>query len=414
MNTIRNLFFFILIVLPLSAFNESLILQLVNQIEKKSGADKTLLVLDFTDIKEEIVPLSKSVSDSLVSSLLKQGCVIANRDAFDTLMAEKELEMSGLVDSTTDSKLTKVNYIVSGYILELEDTSTITVKMTDADTGSLIISEVLKEKNDNIAIEIPENASTPKHDEVFYSEQKRYMALREKEPEAIEAVRFVRVTLPMIQEKNKDAFYMLLASHPKGIEEIKKSAPSKLSIINNRFKFMKEKAPEKFERLKQSHKLMDIAAKTDERLAKYLTEKYKEAAVNLRIPEKPQANQTREHEDVTFCKMMLPNMADENPSVFVVSVGTFPFVYAIIEKQNPALAESLKQFSEELKGRPMYRQIEIIHGRMTNGLKEDPSLEKLFRVLANDIAKGHYNVSLEEAREERKGNRDVPLQGRRR
>lgn len=120
-----------------------------------SGSDKPVIaVVDFKNISKNkgYDFLEKTVAESLTTSLQKTGKFnIVERQRLMTLMDEKKLELSGLMDTDINQSkklglLTEADSLVLGSIASIDDKVEINARVVKVDTGEILLAEKITEK----------------------------------------------------------------------------------------------------------------------------------------------------------------------------------------------------------------------------------------------------------------------------
>lgn len=112
--------------------------------EKTAGKKLAVAVLDFPYYDNKLTLASAQISEGLTMALASGGVSVAERKLIASVLKEKKLQMSGLLDETSAGdigKLTGCNAILTGTVEDLDGgVSRLNVRLVDAETGLLLFA----------------------------------------------------------------------------------------------------------------------------------------------------------------------------------------------------------------------------------------------------------------------------------
>ena len=108
-----------------------------------SGPRRTVAVVDFTDLQNNVTPLGRFIAEELESALVNSGAGLdlVDRTRLQLLLQENKLASTGIIDPATARRLGKiagVQVLITGTLTPLENTVRISVKAIDTEDARVV------------------------------------------------------------------------------------------------------------------------------------------------------------------------------------------------------------------------------------------------------------------------------------
>ncbi len=232
--------------------------------KKDSLKNKYIAIEYFSDIDGKDCEEGKNFSKQLLAFFMERytDLQFVERSDLQSIIKNKELELSGLIDQSQSNQtpMVPVNVVISGTIASTKDHIEVFTKTTDMETGVIIASCYVQS--------LPQTTISPDND-------KKIAAFKEN-PERYAVINKTYTVLIHTAEKRPMLF--LIAMTDSNDPELKQH-PKLAKVVKSRTQRIKENNPVMFQRLLFLKKHIRLIEKYDQQKFSYLLEQ-KNAVIN--------------------------------------------------------------------------------------------------------------------------------------